>query len=216
MRKALVGFGLGLAVWLCAEAALAIGRDTGALAFTVLRAGEKPFGEQTITVTPTGEGLAVRDVTHYEVKVGPLLLYRYDRTCEERWQEGALASFACSTREGGRTIAVSGVAGASGLVVTSPSGTATYPVGAQHFAPWNLAYAAAPLLIDSETGKPLEGGVRDVPCTVAGAARCIRVEGSIGGVFRYDAEGRWIGLNFTAKGQKISYRLRSDPLEAPR
>jgi len=215
LRKALKGIGVGLAVPLCGGAAQAIARQPGALAFTVLRSGEKPFGHHTIAVTPTVEGLEVRDDTHYEVKVGPMMLYRYTRTCQERWRSGALASFTCATREGGRTIAVSGVAGASGLTVTGPSGTTTYPAGTQHFAPWNLAYASAPLLIDSETGKPLEGGVRDVPCQAPGAARCIRVEGSIRGVFRYDQQGRWIGLDFSAKGQKISYRLRSDPLEAP-
>lgn len=204
-----------LAAAACAGAAHGLARQSGRLSFTVLRSGEKPFGQHTITVTPDAGGLDVRDVTHYEVKVGPLLLYRYDRTCQEQWRGGALVSFTCSTRKGGRTIAVSGVAGPAGLVVTSPSGTTAYPAGTQHFAPWNLSYASAPLLIDSETGKPLEGGVRETPCAAPGAARCIRVEGSIRGVFRYDEAGRWIGLDFSAKGQKISYRLGSDPLEAP-
>lgn len=216
MRKAVFSALLVLGAAGAAPAWAAPALAPGRLEFEVMRSGGKPFGRHVVEVTPIPEGVEVRDVTHYEVKIGPLLLYRYDRTCQERWRGGALASFSCSTREGGRTVEVAGVAGPEGLRVTGPGGGGGYPPGAQHFAPWNLAYAVAPVVIDSETGKPMRGGLRAAPCAAGSeAARCMRVEGSIGGEFRYDAQGRWIGLEFSAKGQHISYRLRSPAAEAP-
>lgn len=206
-----------------AEAAEQPATRPGRLEFEVLRQGDKPFGAHAITVRREGDGvLAVEDVTHYEVKAGPFTVYRYDRRCEERWREGRLVSFDCTTKDGGRTIVVAGVAGPEGLSIEAPKGGASYPPGAQHFAPWNLAYARAPLLIDTETGKPMEGGAREVePAPFQLGARTLRarrfrVEGSIGGYAFYDAEGRWVGLEFKGGGQKIRYVLRSPLEEAPR
>jgi len=190
------------------------GLSPGRLEFQVFRQGDTPFGLHTVEVTPDGADLQVRDVAHYEVKVGPFVFYRYDRACEERWRDGDLQSFTCTTRDNGRTIEVSGAAGEEGLRVLTPKGSKLYPVGAQHFAPWNLAYASAPALIDSETGKPLEGGVEALQPARPGE-RPVRVEGSIKGVFRYDEQGRWVGLSFKAAGQRIDYVLRSPISEAP-
>lgn len=190
------------------------GLTPGRLEFEVFRSGDKPFGVHTVEVTPDGDGLRVQDTTNYHVKVGPFVFYRYERTCEERWRAGALQSFACSTNDNGRSIKVSGEASGVGLTVRSPKGVATYPPGAQHFAPWNLAYANAPALIDSETGQPFEGGVRPLKPEAPGQ-RLMRVEGSIKGVFRYDELGRWVGLSFKAAGQRIDYVLHSPVAEAP-
>lgn len=212
--KVLAGL-LGLAWSGAASAAEAQwGATPGRLQFEVFRDGDKPFGQHLVEVTADGEGLRVKDTTNYQVKVGPFVFYRYERACEERWLSGALQSFTCSTNDNGRTIKVSGEASEAGLTVRSPKGVVTYPQGAQHFAPWNLAYAEAPALIDSETGQPFEGGVRPLKAEEPGV-RPMRVEGSIKGVFRYDELGRWVGLSFKAAGQRIDYVLRSPIAEAP-
>lgn len=191
----------------------------GRLEFQVLREG-KPFGTHEVFVTRDGEALKVRDVASYLVKIGPIVPFRYNRTCEETWRDGALEGFDCVTRKDGRTIQVTGVRTPQGLTVTGPRGAKTY-ANALPFSPWSLAPYGGATVIDTETGLPMKGGIEDrgaQTAIVQGQSLRVqryRVEGSIGGEFWYDPIGRWVRLNFRARGNDIEYVLRSPLDEAP-
>jgi hypothetical protein len=44
----------------------------------------------------------------------------------------------------------------------------------------------------------------------------VRVQGAtMNGDLWYDAEGRWVGCTFTARGQRIQYRLATPVTSAP-
>jgi len=203
---------------LSGASAVAEPSDAGRLTFEVTRNGQ-PFGRHTITVSGGEANLRAETTVALRANVGPVVAFRLEQSCVERWSEGRLASLDCSTLKDGRRTRVRGQVVDGRIRVTGADGEHWFPIGAFPTSWWTRPPTDARSLIDTETGAPLNVRVTDMgmdTIDVGGQripARRLRVQGSLTGDLWYDTEGRWVGCSFTARGQRIVYRLAS-PLDA--
>jgi Family of unknown function (DUF6134) len=210
---------MALALLFTAPAAQAA-TSAGRLEFNVTRNGEA-FGTHTIVVTAEGGDLVVRNTARLRASVGPVMVFRFDHACTERWRQGALQGLECSTREGGETSAVRATRTADGLRVTGPEGAATFAADALPTTWWTRSVLSRSRLIDAETGQAMAIRVSTVgseTMTVGGqriATTRYRVQGTVTMDIWYDGAGRWVRAAFTARGQDIEYNLVSPLSAAP-
>lgn len=207
-----------LAALFLSTAASAAPSDAGRLVFDVTRNGQ-PFGRHSITVSGAGDSLRAESRVALRANAGPITVYRLEQTCSETWSDGALAGFACSTLKDGRRTQVRGEVRNGRLRVIGAEGETYFPLGAFPTSWWTRPPAGATTLIDTQTGEPMRVRVTNMgreTISVGGAqvqAERIRVQGTLTADLWYDAQGRWVGCAFTARGQRVEYRL-STPLSA--
>ena len=78
------GFGVGLSA-LLGPAAFAAAPSGGRLSFSVLRNGDK-VGEHAMNFSRSGGLITVSTDVETRVKIGPVTVFRYTHTAQERWQ----------------------------------------------------------------------------------------------------------------------------------
>lgn len=210
-------------------AALALGLSTGALAapstpgsaaFDVLRNGQ-PFGRHVIEVTRAGDVFTVRTEVRLRAGAGPLTLYRYEQACSESWRGGALAGLQCSTLKDGRRTQVNAARQEGALSVAGAQGAAEFPPDSWPTTWWTRPPTDVDFMLNTETGTRMPVQVTRLgreTIEVGGAqvaADRYRVRGTLVVDLWYDADGRWVGCEFTARGQRIAYRLTSPRASAP-
>jgi|688.fasta_scaffold549951_2 hypothetical protein len=193
----------------------------GRLEFAVTRNGE-PFGAHTVLVTEANGELNVRNAVALRAGVGPLTVFRFEHECTERWRAGALQAMACETLEDGRRTAVSASRTPSGIRVTGPAGATNFPADALPTTWWTTSVLNRNRLIDAETGEamPITVTRRGAETLTVGGqpVQTTRylVQGTIAMDIWYDNQGRWVRAAFTARNQRIEYRLVSPLSAAPR
>ncbi|MGE0045527.1 MAG: DUF6134 family protein [Hyphomonadaceae bacterium] len=190
----------------------------GRLEFAVTRNGS-PLGSHTFVVTEEGGALNLRERARFNVSAGPLTLFRYEHDCAMQWRNGAVERLQCSTLRDGERTRIEGARTGGQIEVRHPQGATTFDAA----TPPTLFITPAALrsgsFIDTETGRARAIRITQLgreTVTIAGraiAAQRYRVAGTITMDVWYDAEGRWLQGEFTARGQRIQYRLTS-PLEA--
>lgn len=206
------------AVCLSGAGAAAVPSDAGRIEFEVLRNGQ-PFGRHAISVTGAGDNLRAQTEVAMRAGVGPLTVFRLEQRCSETWSGGVLSSLSCSTLKDGRRTQVRAQMRDGRLHVTGAEGEHWFPLGVFPTTWWTKPPASASTLIDTETGAPMPVRVTRMgreTIDVGGQrieAERIRVQGTLAVDLWYDAEGRWVGCAFTARGHNIEYRLAS-PLNA--
>lgn len=211
---------LAVAALCLSGAAVAAPSEAGRTEFEVLRNGE-PFGTHVIEVSGAGDDLRARSTVALRAGLGPLTVFRLEQTCTETWSDGVLAGLACSTLKDGRRTQVRGEVRDNRLHVSGAEGEHWFPLGAFPTSWWTRPPTGAEALIDTETGAPMQVRVTRMgreTITVGGhsvQADRIRVQGTLTVDLWYDAEGRWVGCAFTARGQNIVYRLASPRGAAP-
>jgi hypothetical protein len=209
-----------LAALCLSTAATAAPSDAGRLVFDVTRNGE-PFGQHTITVTGADNGLRAQSRVALRATVGPLTVYRLEQTCSETWSNGALAGLTCTTLKDGRRTQVRAEVQNGRLRVVGAEGENFFPAGAVPTSWWTRPPAGATTLIDTQTGEPMPVRVTRMgreTIEVGGQriqAERIRVQGTLTADLWYDAQGRWVGCEFTARGQRVAYRLTTALSAAP-
>lgn len=192
----------------------------GGVEFEVLRNGA-PFGRHVVSVREASERIEVESRVELRVGVGPLTLFLYEHGCNETWRRGALSELRCTTLRDGRRTQIVARRDGSRLRVAGEEGEVFFPVDALPTSWWIRPPIGDTAMIDTETGARLALRVTDMgPDTVqAGGVRIsaqrIRVQGRLIVDLWYDAQGRWVGCAFTARGQRIVYRLAS-PHDAAR
>jgi hypothetical protein len=207
-----------LAAFSLSTAATASPSDAGRLVFDVTRNGHA-FGQHSVTVSSAGEGLRAQSRVTLRANVGPLTVFRLEQTCSETWRNGVLAGLNCSTLKDGRRTQVRAELRNGRLRVIGADGENWFPLGAIPTSWWTRPPAGTTTLIDTETGEPMRVRVTRMgreTIEVGGRriqADRIRVQGTLTADLWYDAHGRWVGCAFTARGQRIEYRL-STPLSA--
>lgn len=201
-------------------AAVATPSEAGRAEFEVLRNGQ-PFGRHTIVVSGTEGSLRAQSRVSMRVDAGPITVFRLEQTCSETWSGGSLAGLSCSTLKDGRRTQVRAERQNNRLLVRGAEGQHVMPLSALP-ASWWVKPPEGAMLINTETGEPMR-----VEVTHAGretievrgrriAADRVRVAGvTMNGDLWYDAEGRWVGCAFTARGQRIQYRLATPLASAP-
>ncbi len=209
-----------LAALSLSTAATAAPNDAGRLVFDVTRNGQ-PFGQHTVIVAGVGEALRAHSRVALRASVGPLTVFRLEQTCSETWRDGVLAGLNCSTVKDGRRTQVRAELQSGRLRVVGAEGENWFPLGALPTSWWTRPPAGTTTLIDTETGEPMrvrvtrmgresiDVGGRRIP------ADRIRVQGTLTADLWYDTEGRWVGCEFTARGQRIEYRLATPLSVAP-
>lgn len=205
---------------LASAAAPAEAATSGRVEFEITRNGN-PEGRHVVAVRAAGDAVTVSSEVSIRVRAGPLTLYRYQQRCQESWTAGALASFDCSTTKNGRRTDVTARRQDEGLVVAAGGEDLRFPLGALPTSWWTKPPTSARTLINVETGRAMPVTITRVGremLTIDGTAIAverIRVAGTATADLLYDAQGRWIGCEFTASGQRFIYRLVSAPSAAP-
>jgi hypothetical protein len=204
----------------CISSAIAAPSAPGRLEFEVFRNGQ-PFGRHTVTVSSQNGGYDVRSQAALRVGAGPLTLFRYDQSCDETWRAGALTRLSCATlREGRRTLVRAEAAG-DGLRVSGARGELNLPRDIWPTSWWTKPPVGAENLLNTEIGANAPMRVTRIgeeTIDVGGQrirAERIRVQGSLTADLWYDERGRWVGCAFTARGQRVTYRLISPLSAAP-
>jgi hypothetical protein len=197
--------------------------SAGRLEFEVLRNGA-PFGVHIVEVTgAAGRFEAVSNVD-LQVKLGPITAFRLEQTCTESWRAGALAALRCSTLKDGRRIEITGTREEGALNVRigrSSEDVERFALDAAPTSWWSRPPLDIDSMINTETGKPMAVRITRLGrerMMVGGASidvERLRVVGTLTMDLWYDAQGRWVGCAFTARGQRVEYRLASPLSVAP-
>lgn len=209
-----------LAAFCLSSAATAAPRDDGRLVFDVTRNGQ-PFGQHTITVSNAGDSLRAQSRVALRANAGPITVFRLEQTCSETWANGVLSRLNCSTLKDGRRTQVSAELQNGRLRVTGAEGENFFPAGVLPTSWWTRPPAGSRTLLNTENGEPMPARVTNMgreTIEVGGQriqADRIRVQGSITADLWYDAQGRWVGCTFTARGQRVEYRLATPLSAAP-
>ena len=209
-----------LAALFLATGAVAEPSDSGRLVFDVTRNGH-PFGRHTIVVSDAGDALRAQSHVSLRANAGPITVFRLEQTCSEIWSGGVLADLNCSTLKDGRRIQVRGTLQNGRLRIIGVDGENSFPPGAFPTSWWTRPPEGAITLVDTQTGEPMRVRVTNMgrdSIEVGGRhiqADRVRVQGTLTVDLWYDAEGRWVGCEFTARGQHVQYRLATPLNSAP-
>lgn len=215
-----------LIIALCALAAFApkaadaAAASPGRLEFEILRNGE-PTGRHVVQVSGSGDAFSASSQVSVRVALGPVTVFRYEQTCRETWAGGALSALTCNTLKAGRRTNVVARRDGEALLVSGSAGDARFASTAIPANWWLRPPVSNDTMIDTETGRATPIRVTRMGrenFTLDGRtiqADRVRVQGTLTADLWYDAEGRWVGCAFTARGQRITYRLVSPLSSAP-
>ena len=180
------------------------------IVFDVYRNGT-PFGEHAVRFEETGAGdLRVEIDIELKAGFGPITVFRYEHEAEEIWSDGALVRLEAATLKDGDWNRVE-VERAGPDTLVSGGAEMAYLAPSSH---WRGYAADTARILNTETGDPMSVQIEDLGMdtieTGAGTveARHIRMSGTLTVDLWYNADGRWVGCEFEARGQTIRYVLR--------
>lgn len=177
------------------------------LAFEVWREGS-PIGRHSLTFQTEGDRLTVDIAIDLSVGIGPITLYRYRHRSQENWQGGKLIALATDTNDDGTKFTVRAQSAPEGLKV----GSELLPADVLPTSYWHVAAMTRSQLLDSQDGSVRLVSVAKIgreTADIAGVAQPVdryRVSGDLEMDLLYLPNGEWAGLEFMAKGSKITYR----------
>jgi len=176
-----------------------------------VRRGGNLIGTHTVRFTRDGADLIVDIDIALEVKLAFVTVYRYRHTNRETWRGGRLVGIDARTNDDGEELIVRATPSDDALRVEGRKGTIMVPGDTLSTSYWNAETVRRSRLIDTQHGSlaavtstPI--GTRSVP-TAAGPieAACWRVGGDLDLEICYAADGAWVGLDFEARGSRITY-----------
>ena len=188
--------------------------DGDVINFKVLRKG-KPFGYHRVKFDATGEGgFTATNEVELTAKFGPITAYKYRHESVEVWQGGQFVGLSAETRKDGKDIVASAQIGEGGLAVTGTNFTGTYPADIIPANHWNVSQLYSNTILSTEGGQPLDVTVENLgreTVVIDGIpleATKVKLASDLTIFLWYDDDGRWLKLNFTARGQLIEYVLQ--------
>ena len=129
-RRHLIALGLTAIAPLPARAAVP---TSGRLAFRAFR-NDSPLGTHVVTFATSGPTLTVTTAIDYQVKLGPITLFRYSLRSTETWRDNTLLSVRAETNDDGKAdfmradragniwCSSASVLGYAGVTVWNPAG----------------------------------------------------------------------------------------------
>ena len=158
---------------------------TWALIFTVLLDG-RDIGTHSFTLNEAGQMVSE---AKFDVRLLGIPVYRYRHRATERWRGECLESLVARTDDNGEKSAVDWRAPGAGCELS--------------FAYWNPRILEQKRLLNAQTGE-----LEPVRVTPLGEGR-YRLNGRKLQVdLRYE-QGKWVALDTTVDGRRLSYRLES-------
>lgn len=184
------------------------------IAFDVYRNGDL-VGEQTIDFKKADGGLAVHIDFHLKIKALTITFYKMTYTSDALWKDNQLVALSARTDRNGEITKVNADSEKGALVVTGPEGTASAPLGIFPTNHWNAGVIVSKQLVNT-----INGHVNDVQLVFKGVeqvetergpvtATHYKYEGEIKNDVWYDAQGRWVHMQFLGgDGSLIEFRCR--------
>lgn len=184
------------------------------IAFDIYR-NDARIGSHNVTFSDEADGLKV--TSSFEMEIGLLFvkLFELQYQSEALWEDGQLVALSATTNRNGDISEVEATAADNTLTIDGPNGPQTAAMGIYPTNHWNSGVIGSTQLMNTITGKVNE--VRLVPqgtervSTNAGMVEATRYkyEGAIQNEVWYDAEGRWVAMQFPGDdGSLIELRCR--------
>ena len=189
-------------------------QDGDVIAFDVYRKGDR-FGTHKVSFEREGDRLiAVTDVD-LRVGAGPITFFSYRLDAEETWQNNQLVAVNGKLKQGGDRERVTAERNGEALKVEGTAFEGTAPADVLPSSHWRSEITTAQQMLSTENGELININPRSV------GTETIEIDGQTLNTMRYeidadvpytiwyDEQGRWVKLEFTARGDKIEYRLAS-------
>jgi hypothetical protein len=210
MKRLLAAAAILLAVAPSAQAEPIVER----IDFEVTR-GDDPLGWHRLRIEREGDRAKVEVMIDFELKFGPIALYRYTHRNRTLIEDGKVVSIETRTNDDGDYFAVlarPAEGGAeAGLSVLGVDGRITVPADIFPSDYWRADTVRQSRLLDTQKGILREVGM----AAVAGQAGCYDMTGELTMRLCYDSERRWLGGSFDGRGKEVLYTRREAPADAP-
>lgn len=198
-------------------------RDGERIVFDVYR-GSSKFGTHEISFGRDGADLIADVRIRLRAGLGPITVFRYEHDSSERWNGGRFFGLQARTLKDGEIFEIEAEA-IDGMIETR--GTAEGGRAIEEVLPgtilpsshWHAYPDGLDRMLNTETGEPMDIVVRYMGRErIEGDGGMIeadryRLESTLTLDLWYDANGRWAGCAFEARGQEIRYVRRADPLQ---
>jgi uncharacterized protein DUF6134 len=125
--------------------------DATTVNFAVLRDGTQ-IGTNSVRFGHCGRDTTVKIVTHVEIGLGFLTLYKFDQTEAERWADGRLVAMNSTTDDNGTLHRTNAAAGDGKIIVKSDGQERELAPTAIPLSLWNPAVVAQKTAIDPKDG----------------------------------------------------------------
>jgi Family of unknown function (DUF6134) len=122
------------------------------LNFAVMRNGE-PIGTTTMRISRDGGETVADIVTHIQVKIAYITVYRYDQSETERWVDGKLVAMSSLTDDNGTVHKVSATRSGEILSVDVDGKVAEVDPAVIPVSLWNASLLRTPIAINPQDGK---------------------------------------------------------------
>lgn len=190
--------------------------------FDVYR-GDSRFGSHEIVFDWSNDVLVTEATIRLRAGLGPITLFRYEHDAREEWRDGKLVYLESRTLKDGDRLEVQINRDENLYEVdrSVPDLSASLELAASLLpsSHWHGYPVSMKSMVNTETGERM-----DVEMTFIGReeieadggtiiADRYRLEGSLVLDLWYDENGRWAGCEFEARGQRIRYVRRSNPLD---
>lgn len=208
-RRALALIGGAVLVGLRRAGATLPPPHSGNVGFSVWRNGDE-IGTHIVGFEESGDHILVRSEAKFDIRLGPILLYRYRYQVSESWRDGVLQSFSARTDDNGTAEFADAEREGDRLLVTgSKSGRYLAPPGAIAATHWNTAELDQPM-INPQNGDLMRFERNDLgeERLASGVlARHVALSGYAKLDLWYDEAGIWRALRAVATdGSLIDYR----------
>ncbi|MBM3504628.1 MAG: hypothetical protein FJX65_12235 [Alphaproteobacteria bacterium] len=186
---------------------------TELLDFAVSRSGST-IGYHRLDFRDVGEETHVAVDVELQIKLGFVTLFRYEHHNREIWKAGRLLRLETKTNDDGTKYEVTGEQTSGGLRVKTLRGEDTYPAGTMSATYWNMATIKQHALLDTQRGGLLKVEVAPGPAEEVELGNGTKVQakrydlkGDLNITLWYTEDGRWVAMQFAARGSDISYTL---------
>ncbi|MBI1265090.1 MAG: hypothetical protein GC187_10195 [Alphaproteobacteria bacterium] len=191
--------------------------------FDVFRGDGTPFGTHEVRFTQDGGALIAQVTVRLRAGLGPVTVFRYEHDSTERWEDGRLVAFDGRTLKDGDIFEVAARANGAGLEVTGrdPQGAPVEAAMAADILPsshWHRYPQGEDRVLNTEHGTLMDTRVEFLGEDMIEAdgrtipARRYRLTASLTLDLWYDENGRWARSEFEARGQRVTYVRRANPV----
>ena len=212
MRALFLGLGGLIVAPAMAFAAAVTEPGATTLNFAVLRNGE-PIGTSTTRLSRDGGETLADVVTHIQVRIASITVYRFDQSETERWVDGKLVAMNSRTDDNGTVHKVSATRRGDALSVDADGKLAKVDPAVIPVSLWNASLLQTPIAINPQDGAVTPVSVVDhgeEPLVLHGrptAAHHYSIKTSFPQEVWYDRQHRLLKVELRASdGSKIQYQ----------